>query len=102
MDTLLQLEKLWKPKHFKHLLYCLKYCKSQFEDHFEYEEQNNDTLLIDGVMLTKKEIVAILSKYYEDNSSDYYSAFGDTLYLFFTDLVEDSVDILTELDEEVA
>lgn len=102
MDTLIRLEKLWKPRHFKHLLYCLKYCQIYFEDNFEYDEEDNDTLLIDDEVYTKKDIIKILSDYYDDSKSDYCSTFGDALYLFFTDLVEDDVDILTDLDEEVA
>ena len=48
------------------------------------------------------DIVKILTEYFEDSSSDYQSAVGDTIYLFFTDLVEDDVDILSLLDKEVA
>ena len=103
MDTFTQLQKYWKTKHFKHLLYCLKYCQAYFEGHFEYEESNKgNTLIIDGEDITEKDIIKILSDYYDDCKGDYYSSFGDALYLFFTDLVEDDVDILSELDEEVA
>ena len=103
MDTFTQLQNHWQEKHFKHLLYCLKYCQAYFEDHFEYEESHKgDMLMIDGEVMTEKDIIKILSDYYDDCKSDYYSSFGDALYLFFTDLVEDDVDILSELDEDVA
>ncbi len=102
MDTFTRLQQLWKPKHFKHLLYCLRFCQSYFEDHFEYQESEGDTLLIDGVIYTQEDVIKILSNYYLDDNSEYYSSFGDAVYLFFTDLVECNVDILSELDEEVA
>ncbi|NOR55188.1 MAG: hypothetical protein GQ531_03170 [Sulfurovum sp.] len=101
MGTFTRLEKLWKPKHFEYLLYCLKYCQSYFEDHFKYQERRGGTLMVDGEVYTQNDLIKILSEYYEDSSSKYQSEFGDTLYLFFTDLVEDDVDILSELDDEV-
>ncbi len=102
MDTLTQLQSSWKPKHFKHLQYCLKYCQAYFEDHFEYQGMRKQGLMIDGAFYTQEKIIEILAKYYDDAENNYQSSFGDTLYLFFTDLVEDDVDILAELDEEVA
>jgi len=102
MDTFTRLQKLWKPKHFKHLQYCLKYCQAYFEDHFEYQGVRKEGLMVDGSFYTQEKIISILVEYYEDSSTDYFSSFGDTLYLFFTDLVEHDVDILTELDEKVA
>lgn len=102
MDTSRRLQKLWRPKHYEHLLYCLKYSTSYFEDNFEYVAEEGDTLIIDGKVYTQTDIIKILSDYYIDSSNDYQSSFGDTLYLFFTDLVEDDVDILSELDDEVA
>ena len=102
MDTFTKLQQAWKPKHFDHLLYCLQYCQAYFEDHFEYQGRRGDTLMIDGEVYTQEDLIKILGKYYEDSSSDYQSEFGDTLYLFFTDLVEDDVDILSEIDEEAA
>ncbi len=100
MDTFRKLKKLWQPKHFKHLQYCLKHCQAYFEDHFEYVESEGETLLIDGVVYTQGDIIKILSDYYVDDNSEYYSSFGDAVYLFFTDLVECEVDILSQLDEE--
>lgn len=102
MDTFTRLEKLWKPKHFEHLLYCLKYCEAYFQDAFEYQERKGNGILIDGKVYSQHEIVQILSEYYLDSTNGYQTLFGDVLYLFFTDLVEDDVDILSELDDEVA
>ncbi len=102
MDTFEQLKQLWKPKHLKHLQYCLKYCQAYFEDNFEYERDTDDGVIINGEVFTAERIVEELAQYYVDDNSHYQSEFGDTLYLFFTDLVEDDVDILRELDEEVA
>ena len=98
MDTLSKLQVAWKPKHFEHLIYCLQYCQSYFEDNFEYQGRKDETLMIDGEVYTQEDLIKILSNYYEDSSSDYQSEFGDTLYLFFTDLVEDDVDILSEIE----
>ena len=102
MDTFEQLQQLWKPKHLKHLRYCLKYCQAYFEDHFMYEGDSKDGVIIDGVVYDESKLIENLSNYYLDQNNDYFSAFGDFLYLIFTDLVEDDVDILQELDEEVA
>jgi hypothetical protein len=102
MDTFTTLQGHWKAKHFEHLIYCLKYCSAYFEDHFEYQGVRKEGLMIDGVFYTQEKIIALLADYYDDTGNDYQSSFGDALYLFFTDLVEDNVDILTEIEEEVA
>jgi hypothetical protein len=102
MDTFTKLQGHWKTKHFEHLIYCLKYCSAYFEDHFEYQGVRKEGLMIDGVFYTQEKIIALLADYYDDTGNDYQSSFGDALYLFFTDLVEDDVDILAEIEEEVA
>ena len=102
MDTFTLLQKVWRPKHFKHLEYCLKYCQSYFEDHFVYQGVRKEGLMVDGDFYTQEKIIEILAKYYDDVGNNYQSSFGDALYLFFTDLVEDDVDILSQIDEEVA
>ena len=102
MDTYTQLIQLWKPNHFEHLQYCLQNCSAYFEDHFEYQGIKAGGLLIDGKLYMQVDIVKILAEYYGDNSSSYQSSIGDAIYLFFTDLVEDDVDILSLLEEEVA
>ena len=102
MDTFETLKQLWKPKHLEHLRYCLKYCGAYFEDRFTYEGDSRDGVIIDGQVYDSARIVAILAIYYTDSSSDYPTAFGDALYLFFTDLADDDVDILSELEKEVA
>ena len=98
MDTLSKLQEAWKPKHFEHLLYCLKYSKFYYENRFDYQGRKDDTLMIDGKVYTQEDLIKILSDYYEDSSDEYYSSFGDALYLFFTDMVEDDVDILSEIE----
>ncbi len=102
MDTYTQLQILWKEKHFKHLQHCLQYCTAYFEDHFEYQGMRKQGLMIDGVFYTQEKIIELLANYYDDVGNNYQSSFGDALYLFFTDLVEDDTDILSEIDEEVA
>lgn len=102
MDTFTQLQKHWKPKHFKHLQYCLKYCQAYFEDRFEYQGVRKKGLMVDGTCYPQKKVLEILAEYYDDASTVYQTSFGDAVYLFFTDLVEDDVDILSELDEDVA
>ena len=99
MDTLTKLQKAWEPKHFDFLHHNLQYCQSYFEDHFEFQGRKGDTLMIDGEVYTQEDLIKILSDYYEDSSSSYQTEFGDTLYLFFTDLVEDNVDILSEIEK---
>ena len=101
MDTFTKLQGHWKAKHFEHLTYCLKYCSAYFEDHFEYQGVRKEGLMIDGVFYTQEKIIALLADYYDDTGNDYQSSFGDALYLFFTDLVEDDVDILAEIEMEV-
>ena len=102
MDTFKQLQNHWSEKHFKHLQYCLQYCTAYFEDHFEYQGMRKQGLMIDGMFYSQEKIIGILAEYYDDTSSDYFTSFGDAVYVYFTDLVEDDVDILSELDEEVA
>ena len=98
MDTLSKLQQAWKPKHFEHLIYCLKYCKFYYENRFDYQGRKDDTIMIDGKVYTQEDLIKILSDYYEDSSRDYETKFGDSLYFFFTDLVEDDVDILSEIE----
>ena len=62
----------------------------------------DDGIVVDGKFYTQADIIKILANYYIDDNSHYQSSLGDTLYLFFTDLVEDDVDILSEIDAEVA
>ena len=100
MDTLTKLEQLWQSRHFEHLLYCLKYCQAYFEDSFEYQGRKKDAIVVDHKVYTQHDIVKILSDYYTDSTNDYQSSLGDAIYLFFTDLVEDDVDILCQLEEE--
>lgn len=100
MDTLTKLEQLWQPKHYEHLLYCLTYCQSYFEDSFDYQGKKGDAIVVDDKVYTQHDILKILADYYTDSSNDYQSSFGDAVYLFFTDLVEEDVDILSELDKE--
>lgn len=100
MDTFTKLKTLWNVKHFEHLLYCLKYCQSYFEDSFEYQGKKKDAIVVDDKVYTQHDILKILSDYYTDSSNDYQSSLGDAIYLFFTDLVEDDVDILCQLEEE--
>ncbi len=102
MDTFTKLQQRWKEKHFKHLQYCLQYCTAYFEDHFEYQGMRKEGLMIDGAFYTQEKIIELLANYYDDVGNSYQTSFGDALYLFFTDLVEDDVDILSELEEEVA
>ena len=98
MDTLRKLQAAWKPKHFEHLIYCLKYCKFYYENRFDYQGRKDDTIMIDGKVYTQEDLIKILSEYYDDGQGDFFTSFGDAVYLFFTDLVEDDVDILSEIE----
>lgn len=100
MDTLTILKKAWKEKHFKHLLYCLENCQSIFEDSFHYKGIEQGVVLVDDHRYSKDDIVGILHDYYVDSKHGYETSFGDAVYLFFTDLVEDDVDILSQVEEE--
>ena len=102
MDTLSKLQHAWKSKHMEHILGCLQYYQSYFEDHFEYQGVKDDCIVVDGKLYTQSDIIKILADYYIDDNRDYQSFLGDSIFLFFTDLVEDDVDILSEIDEEVA
>ena len=102
MDTLKKLQKAWKPNHFEHVIGCLQYCQSYFEDHFEYQGVKDDGIVIDGKLYSQSDIIKILADQYTYENSDYQSSLGDAIFLFFTDLVEDDVDILSKIDEEVA
>ena len=100
MDTLTLLKNHWQSKHFEHLQYCFRYCSFYFEDHLDYQGVKNGGLCIDGKTYMPEDIVKILAAYYEDKTSDYQSAVGDIFYLFFTDLVDDDVDILSVLEDD--
>ena len=102
MDTFTKLQKHWKEKHFKHLQYCLQYCTAYFEDNFEYQGMRKEGLMINDTFYTQEKIIELLANYYDDVGNNYQTSFGDALYLFFTDLVEDDVDILSEIEEVVA
>jgi len=102
MDTLTKLQQAWETKHLDHLDQCFKYSLSFFEDSFEYQGVRDDGIVVDGKLYSQSDIIKILAEYYTDDNSNYESEIGDSLYLFFTDLVEDDVDILSEIDEEAA
>ena len=101
MDTLRKLQAAWKPKHLEHLLGCLQYNTAYFEDHFVYQGINDDGIVIDGKIYTQADIIKILAEYYDDDNNIYQTNLGDTIYLFFTDLVEEDVDILSEIERRV-
>ena len=101
MDTLKLLQQHWKPIHYKHLIHCLTYCRSYFEDSFTYQGMRDNCIILDGEYFCQDQIIALLATYYDDIGNNYQTSFGDTLYLFFTDLVEDDVDILTAIETEV-
>ena len=101
MDTFTKLQKHWKEKHLKHLQYCLQYCTAYFEDHFEYQDIRKEGLMINGTFYTQEKIIELLANYYDDVGNNYQTSFGDAVYLFFTDLVEDNVDILSDIEEVI-
>ena len=92
------LQQAWKPLHYNHLLYCLKEHKPYYEDSFTYVNIDN-TITIDGKIVLEPEIIYTLAIYYEDNTTNYQTAFRDFVYLCFTDLVDTECDILDSLEE---
>lgn len=90
----------WNEKHFQHFIYCLEHNNDYYEGSFTFQGRNkNNNLLIDDKVVTQDEVIKILATYYEDNACDYQTPLGDFLYLSFTDLATDDVDIFTILDE---
>jgi hypothetical protein len=99
MDTLTKLQHAWKPKHSEHLQFCFENCLSFYADSFAYQGVKDDALVIDNKLYIQDDIIKILADYYTDDNSHYQTRLGDTIYLFFTDLVEDDVDILSQIEE---
>ena len=64
MNTLTKLQQAWKPKHFEHLLYCLQYCQSYYENRITYQGRRGDTLMIEGEVYTQEDLIKILNDYY--------------------------------------
>lgn len=96
-DTYIKLSIAWREKHYSFLKWCFKYHKANYEDFFTFKGTNeNNNLLLDDKIITQDEVVEILTIYYDDNTSNYQTFFGDFIYLCFTDLVTNEADILTE------
>lgn len=91
----------WKNKHLQHLIFCLENYQDYYEDTFIYNGISKDGhIVINNSIIRVEEIIYTLGIYYEDNIEHYQTPFRDFIYLCFTDLVTDDVDILLVLDEE--
>lgn len=102
MDTYRTLLKAWEFKHLKHLVFCLKMRSDYYDGMFSFDGTSGDGVIIDGERYSSEAIIKLLADYYDDSNGDYFSNFGDFLYLSFTDLVDEESDILSILDEDAA
>ena len=57
-------------------------------------------ILMSKYKYTEEDTKKALLEYYIDDNTNYQSKFGDIVYLFFTDLVENEFDILSQLDKD--
>jgi len=100
MDTTFQkLKQAWRYKHIKFLTFFLENHHDYYEGSFTYEKGKGGDIIVNDKVLSDDDIVRTLTDYYED-IGDYETPFGDFLYLVFTDMVEEDVDILALLDAE--
>ena len=94
------LTKAWSSKHFHHLIFCLENDILYYEGSFKYGGVDDEGfIVVDGKYIFVTEIIYTLSIYYEDNTLNYQTPFRDFIYLCFTDLATDDVDILSVLEE---
>lgn len=99
-STYEMLTRAWRSKHFHHLVFCLENDILYYEGTFKYGGVDDEGfIVVDGKCIFVTEIIYTIAIYYEDNALNYQTPFRDFIYLCFTDLVTDDVDILEELDE---
>ena len=99
MDTFEKLQQFWSDKHLEFLIFFLDNHSEFYEDGFLYRKSSDGTFCIDNDKMHEEKIILILADYYDDKGLNL-SSFGDFLYLVFTDMVEDNVDILSQIEEE--
>lgn len=92
-----KLDTLWEKKHFEFLKKCFIHYKNYYDGSFDSLTLQTDSIIVNGTTYTQEEIKAILLNYYIDEDVNY-SCFGDVVYMFFTDLVEDEFDVLGDLE----
>lgn len=94
-----KLDEQWEEKYFNFLKHCFKCYRNYYEDSVSQVLIKDDYIEVDGLIYTQEGTKKALLEYYIDDNSNYQSKFGDIVYLFFTDLVENEFDILSQLDE---
>ena len=102
LDIYKHLTQLYKQTHQQHLIYCLEEHADYYEGSFSFDGVNKSgDIIVNGKPISKDEIIYTIAIYYEDETMDYQTPFKDFVYLCFTDLADESVDIF-ELLEEIA
>ena len=102
LDIYERLDALYLPVHQEHLVYCLREQSGYYEGSFNFEGVDEvGDVIIDGKVIKRAEIIYTLGIYYKDEIMDYQTPFRDFVYLCFTDLADESMDIF-ELLEEIA
>ncbi len=94
-----RLDELWKEKHFNFLKHCFKCYENYYEDSVSQIQIKDGYIEVDGLIYTQEGTKKALLEYYIDDNSNYQSKFGDIVYLFFTDLVENKFNKLIQLSE---
>jgi len=93
------LTQAWRGKHFEHLVFCLENDILYYEGTFRYGGVDDEGfIVVNGQCIFVAEIIYTIAIYYEDNIKNYQTPFRDFIYLCFTELVTDDVDILEELE----
>jgi hypothetical protein len=96
-DLTEKFDTLWKQKHFEFLKECFIHYKSYYDGSFNSIELQTDSIILNDTNYTQENIKEILLYYYIDENVTY-SCFGDVVYMFFTNLVEDEYDVLGGLE----
>ncbi len=100
MEFTTRLHKKWCDKHFKYIQKCFIEKGSYFEGSFENVEVTQSHIIVNDIPFNEVEIKSIIIDYCCNDTNDYHTCFGDVVFMFFTDLVENDVDIFRAIESE--
>jgi hypothetical protein len=95
------LAQLYQDIHQCHLIHCLQNHSEYYSGSFSYDGLTSaGGIIINNGVINRSEIIYTIALYYDDDILDYQTPFGDFVYLCFTDLADEAVNLLELLDEE--
>ncbi|MEA2072915.1 MAG: hypothetical protein U9O86_04960 [Campylobacterota bacterium] len=99
-ESTTRLHEKWCDKHFKYLKKCFITKRSYFEGSFESIKVIKNHIIVNGTSFTETHIKIIIIDYYCKDTNNYYTCFGDVVFMFLTELVEGDVDIFRAIESE--